>query len=82
MTLPETAETGAAASPNAPAAQPRLTGRLGVVGIVFMVVAAAAPLTVIAGNMPIAIGGPRRRRAGRIHHRRSSCCCSRWALSR
>ena len=59
MTLPETAETGAAASPNAPAAQPRLTGRLGVIGIVFMVVAAAAPLTVIAGNVPSAIGeGP------------------------
>jgi amino acid transporter len=59
MTLPETAQTGAPASPNAPSAQPHLTGRLGVIGIVFMVVAAAAPLTVIAGNVPIAIGeGP------------------------
>jgi amino acid transporter len=39
--------------------QPGLSGRLGVAGIVFMVVAAAAPLTVIAGNVPIAIGeGP------------------------
>ncbi|MGW0161423.1 APC family permease [Mycobacterium sp. NPDC003323] len=33
-----------------------LTGRLGPVGIVFMVVAAAAPLTVIGGNMPLAMG--------------------------
>lgn len=32
----------------------RLTGHLGPVGIVFMVVAAAAPLTVIGGNMPLA----------------------------
>lgn len=39
--------------------RPRLSGRLGVIGIVFMVVAAAAPLTVIAGNVPIAIAeGP------------------------
>jgi amino acid transporter len=37
----------------------RLSGRLGVGGIVFMVIAAAAPLTVIGGNVPIAIGnGP------------------------
>lgn len=35
---------------------PRLTGHLGPVGIVFMVVAAAAPLTVIGGNMPLAMG--------------------------
>ncbi|ANI38822.1 APC family permease [Mycolicibacterium vaccae] len=34
----------------------RLTGHLGPVGIVFMVVAAAAPLTVIGGNMPLAMG--------------------------
>ncbi len=34
----------------------RLTGQLGPVGIVFMVVAAAAPLTVIGGNMPLAMG--------------------------
>lgn len=34
----------------------RLHGRLGPVGIVFMVVAAAAPLTVIGGNMPLAMG--------------------------
>ncbi|MFE1082705.1 APC family permease [Brevibacterium sediminis] len=34
----------------------RLTGRLGTIGIVFMVVAAAAPLTVIGGNMPLALG--------------------------
>ncbi|MCK0176074.1 APC family permease [Mycolicibacterium sp. F2034L] len=34
----------------------RLKGHLGPVGIVFMVVAAAAPLTVIGGNMPLAMG--------------------------
>ena len=56
MTLPETADTGVPASPNAPSAQPHLTGRLGSVGIVFMVIAAAAPLTVIGGNMPLAMG--------------------------
>ncbi len=33
----------------------RLTGRLGVGAIVFMVVAAAAPLTVIAGSVPIGV---------------------------
>ncbi|MBO0679950.1 APC family permease [Mycolicibacterium sp. S2-37] len=34
----------------------RLSGHLGPIGIVFMVVAAAAPLTVIGGNMPLAMG--------------------------
>lgn len=34
----------------------RLHGRLGVVSIVFMVVAAAAPLTVFGGNMPLGMG--------------------------
>lgn len=34
----------------------RLHGKLGAVGVVFMVVAAAAPLTVIGGNMPLAMG--------------------------
>ncbi|AJT43132.1 amino acid transporter [Psychromicrobium lacuslunae] len=33
-----------------------LSGRLGVGSIVFMVIAAAAPLTVIGGNVPLAIG--------------------------
>src|SRR3954451_15327146 len=33
----------------------RLSGRLGPAAIVFMVVAAAAPLTVIAGTVPIGI---------------------------
>ena len=41
----------------------RLSGHLGTVGIVFMVVAAAAPLTVIGGNMPLAHGPRQRRRA-------------------
>lgn len=34
----------------------RLVGHLGVGSIVFMVIAAAAPLTVIGGNVPLAIG--------------------------
>ena len=34
----------------------RLSGHLGTVGVVFMVVAAAAPLTVIGGNMPLSMG--------------------------
>jgi amino acid transporter len=34
----------------------RLRGHLGSVAVVFMVVAAAAPLTVIGGNMPLAMG--------------------------
>jgi amino acid transporter len=34
----------------------RLSGHLGAVGVVFMVVAAAAPLTVIGGNFPLAMG--------------------------
>jgi amino acid transporter len=36
--------------------QDRLHGRLGAVAIAFMVVAAAAPLTVIGGNMPLGMG--------------------------
>lgn len=49
-------------SPHTSAAEPerieatRLSGRLGTSSIVLMVVAAAAPLTVIGGNMPLAIG--------------------------
>lgn len=35
----------------------RLTGRLGTGAIVFMVIAAAAPLTVIGGNVPLAVAG-------------------------
>ena len=42
-------------APNKTAEQ-RLSGHLGPVGIVFMVIAAAAPLTVIGGNMPLAMG--------------------------
>ena len=38
------------------AAKPRLTGHLGTGAIVFMVIAAAAPLTVIGGNVPLAVG--------------------------
>lgn len=37
------------------AAPKRLSGHLGVTGIVFMVIAAAAPLTVINGNVPLAV---------------------------
>ena len=36
-------------------AAPRLSGHLGVTSIVFMVIAAAAPLTVINGNVPLAV---------------------------
>lgn len=37
----------------------RLHGKLGVVSVVFMVIAAAAPLTVVGGNVPLALGeGP------------------------
>lgn len=37
----------------------KLEGKLGVPSIVFMVIAAAAPITVVGGNVPIAIGrGP------------------------
>ncbi|MBO9521091.1 MAG: APC family permease [Nocardioidaceae bacterium] len=39
-----------------PQEQPHLSGRLGPVAIAFMVIAAAAPLTVIGGNMPLAMG--------------------------
>lgn len=35
----------------------RLSGRLGTGAIVFMVIAAAAPLTVIGGNVPLAVAG-------------------------
>jgi amino acid transporter len=41
----------------APPQQQRLTGRLGTSAIVFMVIAAAAPLTVIGGNVPLAVAG-------------------------
>ncbi|MBO1901344.1 APC family permease [Leucobacter weissii] len=45
-------------TPASPAATPgtRLTGNLGTGSIAFMVIAAAAPLTVIGGNAPLAIG--------------------------
>ncbi|GAA1326924.1 APC family permease [Brachybacterium rhamnosum] len=43
------------AVPAAPAAAPRLQGSLGPVAIVFMVVAAASPLTVIGGGAPLGI---------------------------
>ncbi|TPW75851.1 APC family permease [Schumannella soli] len=44
------------ASPAPPAEADRLSGRLGTGSIVFMVIAAAAPLTVIGGNVPLAVG--------------------------
>jgi len=40
----------------APPRRSRLTGNLGTGSIAFMVIAAAAPLTVIGGNAPLAIG--------------------------
>lgn len=51
---PVVAPGGEVGSP--PGTTRSLTGRLGPVAIVFMVVAAAAPLTVIGGNMPLAMG--------------------------
>lgn len=58
-----TASATAQALPATQAAQSsekrRLDGKLGVSSIVFMVIAAAAPITVVGGNTPIAIGkGP------------------------
>ncbi|WP_338074864.1 APC family permease [Kineococcus vitellinus] len=52
MSVPPTTASSAAPA----GAGARLSGRLGVGGIVFMVVAAAAPLTVVGGNVPLAIG--------------------------
>jgi amino acid transporter len=49
-----TATVAKARAPEPPAQN--LSGRLGTAGIVFMVIAAAAPLTVIGGNVPLAIG--------------------------
>ncbi|WP_020658699.1 APC family permease [Amycolatopsis benzoatilytica] len=49
-------DTSRTTAPAPPAAAPRtLSGKLGVGSIVFMVVAAAAPLTVIAGAVPLGI---------------------------
>ncbi|GAA3059469.1 APC family permease [Actinokineospora globicatena] len=53
MTQPEVARPGTTGDASG---KPRLSGRLGVGSIVFMVIAAAAPLTVIGGNVPLAIG--------------------------
>ncbi|GAB3462291.1 APC family permease [Kineococcus endophyticus] len=44
-----------ASTTEAPAQPRRLSGRLGVGSIVFMVVAAAAPLTVVGGSVPLGI---------------------------
>lgn len=46
---PEQSDSAAASG------RPGLTGHLGVTSIVFMVIAAAAPLTVINGNVPLAV---------------------------
>jgi amino acid transporter len=43
-------------APGSEATPRNLTGQLGTVAIVFMVIAAAAPLTVIGGNVPLAVG--------------------------
>lgn len=49
-------ETASTPSGTLPAERGRLTGNLGVGSIAFMVIAAAAPLTVIGGNAPLGIG--------------------------
>lgn len=41
--------------PGVPDAPSQLTGRLGTGSVVFMVIAAAAPLTVIGGNVPLSV---------------------------
>lgn len=51
-----TAESIDPSSAPSDAEESRLSGHLGVGGVVFMVIAAAAPLTVIGGNMPLAMG--------------------------
>lgn len=50
MSDPATPETSTAGG------ESRLSGHLGTGSIVFMVIAAAAPLTVIGGNVPLAVG--------------------------
>jgi hypothetical protein len=55
----------------------RLSGHLGTVGVVFMVVAAAAPLTVIGGNMPLSMGlGNGAGAPVGFPSPRWCCCCS------
>lgn len=49
--------TPAAATPQAPASRSRLRGNLSVASIVFIVVAAASPLGVIGGPVPLGIAG-------------------------
>lgn len=51
-----TSEPTPAGTPVAEAAPRRLQGRLGPIAVAFMVIAAAAPLTVIGGNMPLGMG--------------------------
>ena len=64
--------------------QHTLSGTLGVGSIVFMVVAAAAPLTVIAGTVPLGIAAGNG--AGVPDHVRAvlrdRCCCSRSGSAR
>lgn len=55
-------------SPTGPAADPAQLkrGAIGLVGVVFMVVAFSAPITAMTGNLPVAVGfgnGIGRRRA-------------------
>ena len=56
LTQPRSPPGGPMIENTAAAEKQRLSGHLGTVGVVFMVVAAAAPLTVIGGNMPLAMG--------------------------
>ncbi|RCG29297.1 APC family permease [Streptomyces diacarni] len=52
-------DSGRAPAEGAASSSPDLSGRLGTGSIVFMVIAAAAPLTVVGGNVPLAVaGGP------------------------
>ncbi|WP_328468923.1 APC family permease [Actinoplanes sp. NBC_00393] len=54
MSVPDTSNPPV--PPGTSSAPANLSGRLGVGSIVFMVIAAAAPLTVIGGNVPLAVG--------------------------
>ncbi|MEV3854544.1 APC family permease [Streptomyces sp. NPDC050095] len=55
--MPETVENGAhGTTPGAPPVQRLKANSVGLVGVVFMAVATAAPITAMTGNLPIAVG--------------------------
>ncbi|MBO1332026.1 APC family permease [Streptomyces sp. VRA16 Mangrove soil] len=55
--MPETVENGApGGTPGTPPVQRLKANSVGLVGVVFMAVATAAPITAMTGNLPIAVG--------------------------